>query len=142
MKGLRLEQWEHREAGVLGTLPFVLLAICLAVSFLLGGSELRAPLWVLTALSVATAAWMLWWTVLHRAWRERRRLMLVYFAGLIPLMAALVIIAPWYGFFTFTGYFAVVLLPERAWPAAVVAVATVRPPRRTAACPTAAPARS
>ena len=68
---------------------------------------------------------MLWWTVLHRAWRERRRLMLVYFAGLIPLMAALVIIAPWYGFFTFTGYFAVVLLPERAWPAAVVAVATV-----------------
>ena len=125
MTGPRFEQWEQREAGVLGTLPFVLLAICLAVSFLIGEADTNGPLWVLTALSVATAAWMLWWTVLHRDWRERPRLMVVYFAGLIPLMAALVIIAPWYGFFTFTGYFWVVLLPERVWPLGVAAVAVV-----------------
>ena len=125
MTGSRFEGWEQREAGVLGTLPFVLLAICLAVSFLIGEADTNGPLWVLTALSVATAAWMLWWTVLHRDWRERPRLMVVYFAGLIPLMAALVIIAPWYGFFTFTGYFSVVLLPERVWPVGVAAVAVV-----------------
>ena len=92
-EGPRFEQWEHREAGVLGTLPFVLLAICLAVSFLIGEADTNAPLWVLSVVSVATAAWMLWWTVLHRDWRERPRLMVVYFAGLVPLMAALVIIA-------------------------------------------------
>ena len=125
MTGSRFEGWEQREAGVLGTLPFVLLAICLAVSFLIGEADTNGPLWVLTALSVATAAWMLWWTVLHRDWRDRPRLMVVYFAGLIPLMAALVIIAPWYGFFTFTGYFSVVLLPERVWPVGVAAVALV-----------------
>src|SRR5690348_6563968 len=125
MKGLRPEQWEEREAGVLRTLPFALLAVCLLVSFVIGDAETHAPLWVLTVLSVVTAAWMLWWTVLHPAWRERPRLMAVYFCGLIALMAALVLVAPWYGFFTFTGYFWVVLLPQRAWPPAVVAVAAV-----------------
>jgi signal transduction histidine kinase len=125
MKELRLEQWEQREAGVLGTLPFVLLAICLGVSYVIGEADVLAPLWVLTLLSVGTAAWMLWWTVVHPAWRERSNLMLVYFAGLVALMAALVIVAPWYGFFTFTGYFAIVLLPERVWPLAVFAVAAV-----------------
>ena len=52
MKGPRFEQWEQREAGVLGTLPFVLLAICLAVSFLIGEADTNAPLWVLSAVSV------------------------------------------------------------------------------------------
>ena len=136
MTGPRFEGWEQREAGVLGTLPFVLLAICLAVSFLIGEADTNAPLWLLTAVSVATAAWMLWWTVLHRDWRDRPRLMVVYFAGLIPLMAALVLIAPWYGFFTFTGYFAVVLLPERVWPVGVAAVAVVTATSQNGGLPT------
>jgi len=125
MRELRPEQWEGREAGVLRTLPFALLAVCLLVSFVIGDAEMHAPLWVLTVVSVATGAWMLWWTVLHPAWRDRPRLMAVYFCGLIALMAALVLIAPWYGFFTFTGYFWIVLLPQRVWPPAVVAVAAV-----------------
>ena len=140
MTGLRFERWEEREAGVLGTLPYVLLAICLArLAFAASARPTRtARSGSSTALSAATAAWMLWWTVLHRDWRERPRLMVVYFVGLIPLMAALVIIAPWYGFFTFTGYFSVALLPERVWPVRRGrASRSSRPRRRTAACRTA-----
>lgn len=125
MKGHQAEQWEQRQEGVLRTLPFALLAVCLLVSFVLGGSSLNGPLWLVVVLSVATAAWMLWWTVAHPAWRGRPRLMALYFCGLIALMAGLVVVAPWYGFFTFTGYFWVILLPQRVWPLGVVAVAIV-----------------
>jgi signal transduction histidine kinase len=40
-------------------------------------------------------------------------------------MAALVVLAPWYGFFTFTGYFSVIWLPDKLKPVGVAAVAIV-----------------
>jgi signal transduction histidine kinase len=125
MRRPRLEHWEAREAGVLGTLPYALLGICVVVTLLVQSPDLNGPVPVVVGLSAATAAWMLWWTALHPGWRERPGLMRVYFLGLIALMGALVLLAPWYGFFTFTGYFAVVWLPSSWRPFGVVAVATV-----------------
>jgi signal transduction histidine kinase len=68
---------------------------------------------------------MLWMVTLHPAWRGRPRIMGVYFAGLIVLMAALVAHAPWYGFFTFTGYLSAVMLPGRWRAVGVLSVAAV-----------------
>jgi signal transduction histidine kinase len=125
MQRPRLEQWEAREAGVLGALPYALLAVCVLVTLLIQSPDRNGPVAVVVALSAATAAWMLWWTTLHPAWRERSGLMRAYFVGLVALMAALVVLAPWYGFFTFTGYFAVIWLPARWQPFGVLAVAVV-----------------
>jgi signal transduction histidine kinase len=55
-------------------------------------------------LSVAAALWLLWFTTLHPGWRGRRSLMGLFYAGLMLLTAALVALAPWYGFFAFLGY--------------------------------------
>ena len=78
---------------------------------------------------------MLWWTVLHRDWRDRPRLMVVYFAGLIALMAALVIIAPCTGSSRSPATSPSSLLPgacgRSAWPRSP----SSPPPRRTAALP-------
>jgi signal transduction histidine kinase len=125
MKRMQLEHWEHRETQVLATLPYVLLCVCVLVTLLIPSAELRAPAGVVVAISVATGAWMLWWTTLHPGWMDRSGLMRVYFVGLVALMASLVVLAPWYGFFTFTGYFAVVLLPDRWQIPGVLAVALV-----------------
>jgi len=125
MREVPLERWEQREAGVITALPFVLLGACVAVTLAVTPTELEGPVEAVVALSVVTAAWMLWWTVLHPSWRERSGLMRAYFVGLVALMAALVVMAPWYGFFTFTGYFAVILLPPRWRPFGVLSVAVV-----------------
>ncbi len=47
---------------------------------------------------------MLWFVTLHRRWRDRRRLMVVFFAGLVVISAVLVLNNPVYGFFSWTGY--------------------------------------
>jgi signal transduction histidine kinase len=121
----RIEQWEGREERVLGILPYILLGLCVLATPLIQSPDLHAPVGVVVALSAATAAWMLWWTTLHPAWRERSGLMRAHFVGLVALMAALVVLAPWYGFFTFTGYFFVIWLPDLWKPFAVLAVAAV-----------------
>ncbi|HKE82069.1 MAG TPA: sensor histidine kinase [Solirubrobacteraceae bacterium] len=115
-----LEAWEQRQTTVFAAIRYGLLAVCTLVTVFIGSSRL-----VVIGLSVVTALWMLWWERLHPAWRERSGLMAVYFVGLVALMAALVSLAPWYGFFSFTGYFSVVNLPPRWWPLGVFAVALV-----------------
>ena len=122
---LRLERWEEREAGVLGALRYVLLGICVLITLFAASDEVKGPVWVVVALSAATAGWMLWWTTLHLQWRERSGLMRWYFVGLVVLMAPLVVLAPWYGFFTFTGYFALALLPMGWIPFGLLSVATI-----------------
>jgi signal transduction histidine kinase len=116
---MKLEAWEQRERTVLTAMPFVLLGLCTIFTL---GEEWEDP-FVDVGLAVATAAWMLWWVVLHPAWRERPRLMGIFFVGFVVLGAALVIRAPWFGFFTWTGYFWVISLPDRWMPAGVVSVA-------------------
>ena len=47
---------------------------------------------------------MLWWVTLHPSWARRRRLMALYCAGLLLLLAVLVTRSPWFGLFAITGY--------------------------------------
>ena len=132
----QLDERSRRLLPLVTVGPYVLLAI-LAV-FTVGDQARRRRLpgsstWPCARLA---AAWMLWMFTLHPAWRERPRLMAVFFAGLIVIMAVLVIRDPWFGFFTPAGYlyaFAVLRWPWRLrrrrprWP-------SWRPPRRRTAC--------
>ncbi len=55
---------------------------------------------------------------LHPGWRDRPRRMAVFYAGLVAGSAALVIMAPWFGIYTFTLSFFVFRIPDVAVAAA------------------------
>lgn len=111
----RLERWERREQPVLAVFPYVMLAVATLATVIIKFSGGLVALLPDLALSVGAGAWMAWFFPLHPGWRERPRIMAVFFPGLVVLMAALVVRDPWFGFFTFTGYFFVFWLPGRRW---------------------------
>jgi signal transduction histidine kinase len=81
---------------------------------------------VTLGVAALTGAWMLVGFTVRPAWRERPPWMAVFFAVLVALMAVLVIRAPIYGFFTFTGYFFAYSLPLGKWRViGVIAVAVL-----------------
>jgi signal transduction histidine kinase len=81
-------------------LPFVMLAFSATVAFAVpanAGQDLVA-----TAVVVAVAAAWLVWFLLVRPVTPRTALLYAY--GLAVLGAALVVLSPWFGFFSFIGY--------------------------------------
>ncbi len=98
-----LEIGGDAEMPVLGALPYVLLVVASVLDVSVRGGLTSAAL-VDLALAATTAAWMLWFGTLHPEWYQRRGRMTVFFTGLVALGAALVIRAPVFGFYTFTGY--------------------------------------
>jgi len=98
---------------IIAALPLTLLALCVAAAAIAGPDHLA----VVLALSAAAAAWM---AVQGRV--DPR----VHVPVRVALAAALVVLAPWYGFFAFTTYFVVDRLPP-AWrtPATVVTAVVV-----------------
>jgi signal transduction histidine kinase len=109
----RLEAWERLEAPALAALPYIMLVAASALEIVLSAG-LRGTL-ITLGVAALTAAWLLWGFTLHPAWRERPGRMGLIFIGLIILMAVLVVRAPIYGFFTFTGYFFTFWLPYGRW---------------------------
>ena len=106
----RLAAWEKREAPMIALLPYLMLALTAAVTVFLKASA-PGSLLIDLALCAAVAAWMLWIYTLHPAWRSSTALMAVFFVVLETLATVLVVRDPWFGFFTFTGYFYVFVLP-------------------------------
>jgi signal transduction histidine kinase len=122
----RLERWEQREQPVIAALPYVMLAVATLATVLIKFSGGLVAMLPDLGLSVAAGAWMAWFFPLHPGWRLRPRVMGVFFVGLLVLMATLVIRDPWFGFYTFTGYFFVFWLPSGRWRLlGVCAVATI-----------------
>lgn len=103
-RGAEVGPLEGDDPWAFKVLPYFLLAVSVLVTVVQLISAPSAHLWVVLALSVATALWLLWFSTLHPRWQARRRLMGMYYAGLMVLTAALVALAPWYGFFAFFGY--------------------------------------
>lgn len=118
----RLEAWERLEGPAFAALPYVMLVIASALNVALSG--LTAGSVITLGVAAFSGAWLLWGFTLHPRWRDRPRWMAVFFTVLVVAMAVLVIRAPLYGFFTFTGYFFTYWLPF-GWPrlAGVAAVA-------------------
>lgn len=106
-------------------LPYVLLAFCLGVTALVQRPPVRGLLLDL-ALCLVAAGWILWMTTLHPAWLDRPRLMGLFVAVLVLILAALITRDAWFGFFLVAGYgYALRLLP---WPwrlAGIVAMAVL-----------------
>ncbi len=108
----------------MAALPYIMLAVSVVVTVIIK-SGAGKPLLIDLALSGAAAGWMLWMVTLHPAWTKRPPLMAIYFAGVVALMAALVLRAPWFGFFAWTGYLQTVYLPSGRWRLAGIAAVAV-----------------
>jgi signal transduction histidine kinase len=126
----RLDAWERREMPLLNTLPYVMLAFCAVLTVLVRNSLGQGWLWDLGLCGIA-GAWLLALPVLGRvfpdlAWKDRPVTQAVFFTGLIAIMTVMVARDPWFGFFTFTGYFYVGRLAYGTWRIlAVIAVAVL-----------------
>jgi signal transduction histidine kinase len=102
--------------------PYVLLAVLAAVTVPIKRSEHESML-VDLALCAVAAVWILGMFTLRPGWRERAVPMGIFVAGLVLIMAVLVVRDPWFGFLTPAGYFySFVLLP---WPSRLAGVAAV-----------------
>ncbi len=122
----QLEAWERWEQPAFAVLPYVMLVIVASMTVVVKWGESTGDLLIDLGLAAAAGLWMLWGFTLHPAWRHRPRRMAVFFIVLAILMALLVLRAPWYGFFTFTGYFFAFYLPgSRARLAGVAVIALI-----------------
>ncbi|WP_049652925.1 sensor histidine kinase [Kitasatospora sp. MY 5-36] len=98
------DHWERTETAAFKALPYVLLAISTVITLLQLVWRVPMHFTLVLGLSAAAALWMLCFRTLRPERRQNRRLMGVYYTGLMLLAAALVGVAPWYGLFTFVGY--------------------------------------
>ncbi|MEU1749356.1 sensor histidine kinase [Micromonospora arida] len=121
----RLARWREREATLYRVVPYgglalgTLLALVAPAPHGLGATPT-------IAVAVAAGCWVTWFVTLHPDWQSRRRLMAVYYAGLITFAAALVAASPWYGLFAWIGYIhAFPVLPSRWRIAGVTATAVL-----------------
>lgn len=118
-----LDRWDRRERILLALLPYAMLALSTGLTVIIRHAERQT--WVLDmALCGLAATWMLCLYTLVPGWRDRPWARSVFFGGLIAIMTVLVIRDPWFGFFTFTGYFFALRIPPGRWRLlAVLAVA-------------------
>ena len=122
----QLELWERWEQPAMAVLPYVMLVVVASMTVAIKWGESTGDLLIDLGLAAAAGLWMLWNFTLHPAWRQRPRRMAVFFIVLAILMALLVLRAPWYGFFTFTGYlYAFYLPPGRPRAAGVALIALI-----------------
>ncbi|MEU1398141.1 sensor histidine kinase [Micromonospora zamorensis] len=121
----RLASWRKREANVYRVFPYGGLA--LGTLLALVAPAPGSPGAVLTvAVAVAAGCWVAWFVTVHPDWHSRRRLMAVYYPGLLTFAAVLVVVSPWYGFFAWIGYIhAFPVLPRRWRVAGMVTTATL-----------------
>ncbi|HEY0537895.1 MAG TPA: sensor histidine kinase [Actinoallomurus sp.] len=116
------DPWNRRSLPIVSVGPYALLAILTTITVAIRRSN-GDPFVIDLALCALTAAWMLWMFTLHPAWRERPRVMGLFLAVLIVLMAILVVRDPWFGLFTPAGYiYSFRLLP---WPSELAAISGV-----------------
>ncbi|MCW2917349.1 MAG: histidine kinase [Actinomycetia bacterium] len=132
-----LDAWQRREGLVYRVLPFALLAISVVVT-LIQPAQWR-PLLITVGLAVLAAGWIGWLVTLHPEWTGRPALMVVYFVGLSVLSALLVVRAPWFGIFAWSGYLHAAHLPGRGKMAGVAATAVIMGTSQVGGIPEATP---
>lgn len=101
--------------------PYVVLAVLALCTVIIKRSE-TSSLLVDLALCAAAALWIAWMFTLHPGWRDRPHTMVIFFAGLIAILAVLVVRDPWFGIFAPVAY--IYAFRVLRWPWLLVA-----PPR-------------
>jgi signal transduction histidine kinase len=101
----RLEKRQARVDRRLLLTPYAALAASLALVLVAGDVGLpRQGLPVTYVVVAATVGWLLWMITLHPQWRDRPRVMALFFVGLLVLIGLLIWCHPFFGFFAWSGY--------------------------------------
>ena len=112
--GSRMDRWERLERPLLGVVPWFALLVAV-IPVVVIESPTPAAVKVNLGLAALAAAWMLWFFTLHPHWSERPRLLGFSVAGLLVIMAVMVVLSPIYGIYGWTGYIFVYRL-RLGWP--------------------------
>lgn len=118
-----LTAWERLEGPVIGVLPYFMLVLASAITPVVYPGLDRTL--ITLGIAALAGAWLLFGFTLHPGWRQKTRWMSAWFIVLLVLMAVLVIRAPLFGFFSYTGYFFTVFLPRRWRLVGTAAVALI-----------------
>jgi len=101
----RLETRVRRTDKRLLLMPYAALAGSIVLVVVAGDIGVpRQGLPVTLVVAAVAAGWLLWMVTLHPQWVDRPRVMVVFFAGLLVLIALLVWCHPFFGFFAWSGY--------------------------------------
>ena len=115
---VRQEPWERQETRFLRFIPYVLLVLPTVIT-LLQPAPSPTHQWITVGVAATAAAWIFGMDTLNPTWRQdqqgRHQLPAIYFAGLLVLFAILIVRAPWYGIFAFTGYLRALLCLAGGW---------------------------
>jgi signal transduction histidine kinase len=98
------DHWERKENSLFRVLPYFLISIGALITLLQPIWEIPVNVPLVVGFAAVATAWVAWFYTLHREWRQHRRLMGVYYTGLILLTAVLVALSPWFAIFAFLGY--------------------------------------
>jgi signal transduction histidine kinase len=101
---------ERQQRLIYAVIPFVALAVSLALSLLVGPHG-RDRLALMVGLSAAAAVWLLTMRVEFEERNEHRVKCSVFYAVLLALIAALILANPFFAVFGFSGYIFVGLVP-------------------------------
>jgi signal transduction histidine kinase len=118
------ESIEQRFERLERFVPFMLLSVPL-IPYVLSQDPSAGAVGITAGVAVAAGAWIMWLINLHPGWTERRRLMRVYFIGLVVFTAVLTIRSPWFAFFTWFGFLHAFRFLSGAWRWAGCAVVAV-----------------
>ncbi|MEV6010918.1 sensor histidine kinase [Streptomyces sp. NPDC051976] len=109
---------QERRERLLENLPYMGLAVSLVLVVALG-PHTAGTLGAAVGLSAAAALWLRFAGVPYPTPEGKRARAIVFFAGLLVLIAATVYVSPLFGFFGFTGYLKVAVLPRGLWVPAI-----------------------
>jgi signal transduction histidine kinase len=111
---------DRLERRLVAIVPYALLGVMVVVTAAIRRGDSRL---IDLALCTLAAAWMLGGYTLRPAWRDRPSAMTAFMAGLIAIMAVLVVRDPWFGLFTPAAY--LYAFRVLRWPVRLVGVAAV-----------------
>lgn len=121
----RFDFWDVRTRTALGFVPYVGLVVAVVLTL----ATLAPPEWpdprIALVVSVAAAGWVLWMFTLHPSYLGRPVLRVVAYVCLLAFCATLVLLSPWFGFFSFCGYLYLEYLPGKWLVAGVAATAVI-----------------
>lgn len=109
------DRGERREVVFYTILPYTLLAVATLITLMQWGLGDTLNFTAIVILTTAVTAWLIWLTVLGPKRRGSDRLMGLHYAGLLALIAGLVVFAPWYGIFGFVGFVHALLFLNGRW---------------------------
>lgn len=117
---------QGREGVFYAVLPYALLTACTVITLLQSAWGGAVDVLAVLGLTIVTVLWAIGFAVLRgRGGSSAFPVVAVYYVGLMALSFSLIVLAPWYAIFAFTGYVHAFLFLRGRWRYVGVAVTSM-----------------